>query len=182
MASPTQWTWVWVRSRRQWRTGTPGVLWATGSQRGGHNLTTEQQQLSTCTLIVRILHINGTTTRETDTRTGSQWCARSFQALEFCSCLWFPSHSPWLLPGRGMDYHILWNQVSKSFQIHSSELNYWTPHWEENSNAGEHGCPGLPSLSGLWSWDKMLIFSDLRWIVKPSGLSQAYPLWAHLFL
>ena len=26
MASPTQWTWVWASSRRQWRTGKPGEL------------------------------------------------------------------------------------------------------------------------------------------------------------
>ena len=26
MASPTQWTWVWASSRRQWWTGKPGVL------------------------------------------------------------------------------------------------------------------------------------------------------------
>ena len=26
MASPTQWTWVWANSRRQWRTEEPGVL------------------------------------------------------------------------------------------------------------------------------------------------------------
>ena len=25
-ASPTQWTWVWASSRRQWKTGKPGVL------------------------------------------------------------------------------------------------------------------------------------------------------------
>ena len=123
IASLTQWTWVWARSKRQWRTGKPRVLQSMGSQRAGHNLTTEQQQqLSTCTLIVSIFHINGTTTRETETRTGNQWCSGSFQALEFCRGLWFPSHSPCLLPGRGMDYHSLWNQVSKAFQIHSSEV------------------------------------------------------------
>ena len=32
MASPTQWTWVWVNSRRWWRTGKPGVLQCMGSQ------------------------------------------------------------------------------------------------------------------------------------------------------
>ena len=32
MASPTQWTWVWVNSVRWWWTGKPGVLWFTGSQ------------------------------------------------------------------------------------------------------------------------------------------------------
>ena len=37
MASPTQWTWVWANSRRQWRTGEPGVLQPMELQRVGHN-------------------------------------------------------------------------------------------------------------------------------------------------
>ena len=41
MASPTQWTWVWASSRRQWRTGKPGMLQSMGSQRVRHNWTTE---------------------------------------------------------------------------------------------------------------------------------------------
>ena len=32
MASPTQWTWVWVNSGSWWWTGRPGVLWFMGSQ------------------------------------------------------------------------------------------------------------------------------------------------------
>ena len=32
MASPTQWTWVWVDSESWWWTGRPGVLWFMGSQ------------------------------------------------------------------------------------------------------------------------------------------------------
>ena len=32
MASPTQWTWVWVNSGSSWWTGRPGVLWFMGSQ------------------------------------------------------------------------------------------------------------------------------------------------------
>ena len=32
MASPTQWTWVWVNSRSLWWTGRPGVLQSMGSQ------------------------------------------------------------------------------------------------------------------------------------------------------
>ena len=31
MASPTQWTWVWVDSGSWWWTGRPGVLWFMGS-------------------------------------------------------------------------------------------------------------------------------------------------------
>ena len=37
MASPTQWTWVWVNSGSWWWTGRPGVLRFMGSQRVGHN-------------------------------------------------------------------------------------------------------------------------------------------------
>ena len=41
MASPTQWTWVWVNSRTWWWTGRPGVLQSMGSQRVGHDWVTE---------------------------------------------------------------------------------------------------------------------------------------------
>ena len=37
MASPTQWTWVWMNSGSWWWTGRPGVLWFMGSQRVGHD-------------------------------------------------------------------------------------------------------------------------------------------------
>ena len=41
MASPTQWTWVWVNSRSWWWTGRPGVLQSMGSQRVWRNWVTE---------------------------------------------------------------------------------------------------------------------------------------------
>jgi len=41
MASSTQWTWVWVKSRNWWWTGRPGVLQSMGSQRVGHNWANE---------------------------------------------------------------------------------------------------------------------------------------------
>ena len=41
MASPTQWTWVWVDSGSWWWTGRPGVLRSMGSQRVGHNWAIE---------------------------------------------------------------------------------------------------------------------------------------------
>ena len=37
MASPTQWTWIWVSSRSWWWIGRPGVLRFMGSQRVGHD-------------------------------------------------------------------------------------------------------------------------------------------------
>ena len=42
MASPTQWTWVWVNSGSWWWTGRPGgMLQFIGSQRVGHDWATE---------------------------------------------------------------------------------------------------------------------------------------------
>ena len=41
MASPTQWTWVWVDSGSWWWTGRPGMLRFMGSQRVGHNWATK---------------------------------------------------------------------------------------------------------------------------------------------
>ena len=41
MASPTQWTWVWVNSRSWWWRGRPGMLPFIGLQRVRHNWATE---------------------------------------------------------------------------------------------------------------------------------------------
>ena len=37
MASPAQWTWVWVNSGSWWWTGRPGILQSMESQRVGHD-------------------------------------------------------------------------------------------------------------------------------------------------
>ena len=41
MASPTQWTWVWVNSGSWWWTGRPGMLQFMGLQRVGQDWATE---------------------------------------------------------------------------------------------------------------------------------------------
>ena len=41
MASPTQWTWVWVNSGSWWWTGKPGMLQSMGSQRVRHDWATQ---------------------------------------------------------------------------------------------------------------------------------------------
>ena len=41
MASPTQWTWVWVSSGSLWWRGKPGMLQSMGLQRVGHDWATE---------------------------------------------------------------------------------------------------------------------------------------------
>ena len=45
MASPTQWTWVWIDSGSLWWTGRPGMLRFMGSQRIGHDWVTELNRL-----------------------------------------------------------------------------------------------------------------------------------------
>ena len=51
MASPTQWTWVWVNSGNWWGTGRPGVLQFMGSQRVGHDWATELNWDNVCVKI-----------------------------------------------------------------------------------------------------------------------------------
>ena len=54
MASPTQWTWVWANSGRQWRTGKPSVLQSMGSQRVGHDWATKLNWSNTVQCIWKI--------------------------------------------------------------------------------------------------------------------------------
>ena len=46
IASLTQWIWIWSNSGRCWRKGKPGVLQSMELQKVGHDLVTEQQQIS----------------------------------------------------------------------------------------------------------------------------------------
>ena len=55
MASPTQWTWVWVNSLSWWWAGKPGVLQSMGSQRVRQDWATE---LSDCTSSVGFLNVS----------------------------------------------------------------------------------------------------------------------------
>ena len=48
MASPTQWTWVWVNSGSWWWTGRPGTLRYMGSQRVRHDWATELNWSDEC--------------------------------------------------------------------------------------------------------------------------------------
>ena len=59
MASPTQWTWVWVNPGSWWWTGKPGVLQSLGSQRVGHDWVTKLNWTTSCSsLNWSILSIN----------------------------------------------------------------------------------------------------------------------------
>ena len=55
MASPTQWTWVWVNSGSLWWTGRPGVLQFMGSQRAGHDWVTDWTETSSPSTWTRTL-------------------------------------------------------------------------------------------------------------------------------
>ena len=63
MASPTQWTWIWVDSGSWWWTGRPGMLRFMGSQRVRHDWATELNWLNVskkntqlCEKATKILH------------------------------------------------------------------------------------------------------------------------------
>ena len=60
MASPTQWTWVWVSSGSWWWTGRPVVLQSMGLQRVGHIWTTELKAVVTFLFFPRYLSCHNT--------------------------------------------------------------------------------------------------------------------------
>ena len=55
----TEVNWTWANSRRQWRTGKPGMLQPMGSQRVGHDLVTEQQSIGMAWYRKNILTLGG---------------------------------------------------------------------------------------------------------------------------
>ena len=55
VASPTQWTWVWVSSGSWWWMGKSGVLQSMGSQRFGHNWATEVNWTSSYQMVIYFL-------------------------------------------------------------------------------------------------------------------------------
>ena len=59
MASPTQWTWVWVNSGSWWWTGRPGVLQSMGLQRVRHDWATELNFVSCRRPFLSLLPPNG---------------------------------------------------------------------------------------------------------------------------
>ena len=77
MASLTQWTWVWVNSRSWWRTGRPGMLQFTGSQRVGHNWANEPKWTKTNKLT---LFKNMSQSQ----RVGHDWAAELNSCLGYC--------------------------------------------------------------------------------------------------
>ena len=57
MASPIQWTWVWVNSRSWWWTGRPGMLWFMGSQRVRHDWAIELNWRTICVFCLEMTHV-----------------------------------------------------------------------------------------------------------------------------
>ena len=110
MASLTQWTWVWVDSRSWWWRGRPGVVRFMGSQRVGHDWTTELNLIETWIGWLNLLKFNGikVTSEISDcgqgeknwqsmVRQNSRVCDKLFES---CLTLWEPMDCS--LPGSSL--------------------------------------------------------------------------------
>ena len=100
MASPPQWTWIWVSFRRWWRTGKPGVLQSMGSQRVRHDWATEQQPafIQAGLLVWDVMDISYVTWLTSYAFTGSppalttlHWLCLSRGTEPMSHLSWFPS-------------------------------------------------------------------------------------------
>ena len=92
MASPTQWTWVWINSGSWWWTGRPSVLQFMGSQRVGHDWATELTDWPTPVSWPREFHglYSPWGHKESDT---TKWLSLTSLTLVLWCCF---SGSPWL--------------------------------------------------------------------------------------
>ena len=136
MASPSQWTWVWVDSGCWWWTGRPGVLQCMGSQRVGHdwaselNWTEEQfkyyHSYYYCDLLETIQSI-------------TSWRAAAAKSLKSCPTLCDPidgsplgSPVPGILQARTLEW------VAFPSPMHESEKWKWS-HSVVSDSSPPHG-------------------------------------------
>ena len=81
MASPTQWTWVWLSSRSWWWTRMPGVLQSMGSQRVVHDWATELNWNVTCFNLPKIIPPTPRFMENIVFHETSPWCRKCWGSL-----------------------------------------------------------------------------------------------------
>ena len=93
MATLTQWTRVEANSKRQWRTGKPGVLQFRGCKRFGHNLATEQQQIRLVGKYLRCPYVRNEAYGKYSRKLpeGNENLVTSFTILSVLPCLHYPT-------------------------------------------------------------------------------------------
>ena len=126
LASPTQWTWVWVNSRSWWWTGSSGVLLSMGSQRVGHDWVTE----------LNLLNVTVPRVARTQVKCITNSCCLVIKSCQtLCNPMDCrpPGSCPWDFPGKNtvMGCHFLLQgifltQASKAHLLHGRRVLY---HW-----------------------------------------------------
>ena len=114
MASPTQWTWVWVNPGSWWWTGKPGVLQSVGSQRVRHNWATELNWTE-FEYIVWPQNSKGHTTM-----LRNFVYLMTFQNDYFIIMEWLPT--PVFLPGESQDRGAWWATIHGNAESSMTEL------------------------------------------------------------
>ena len=135
MASPTQWTWVWANSRKQWRTEKPGVLQFVGLQRVGQYLEAEQQPPPSPVLVggqllgwVSIIQLKIDTTYWGSTRS-HRLRVQSYQTAFPCS-LQKPVSSPGCFFYFGL--------TGCKSEVHKTPSYVQLLHYSDSWNSGKH--------------------------------------------
>ena len=119
MASPTQWTWVWVNSRSWWWTGRPGMLQSMGSQTVRHDWVTIlnwTQFLSWPSMLGK-------------TSTGFWWCSKKRRPDEFLNGFHEPGEGRirWQLGSSFLSNVRTWNrcQITEQFGMPGLRTASW---------------------------------------------------------
>ena len=118
MASPTQWTWVWVNSGSWWWTGRPGMLQFMGLQRVGHDWATELNWteanknkdfiivlIRLYLVLICLYLVVARVTFFFFMYVHARSVARSLWDSRDCSSLWLRHLCPWDFPGKNNGCH-----------------------------------------------------------------------------
>ena len=129
MASPTQWTWVWVDSGSWWWTGRPGMVWFMGSQRVGHNWATKLNWTELPMLLLLLLLLS------------------HFRRVRLCATPWTAAHQAPPFLGFSRQEH--WSGLPFPSPMYESEKWKWS-HSVMSDSSQPHG---LQPTRLLHPWD-----------------------------
>ena len=124
MASPSQWTWVWVNSGSWWWTGRPGMLWSMGSQKVGHDWVTELKwALSQLFLYAKLSFLN----------THSTFFSFMYLLLHSSKCFLYGRYLIDIEIAKRMNWHVIYNEEVWQGCL----FNLYTEHIMRNSRLDE---------------------------------------------
>ena len=156
MASPTQWTWIWVNSVSWWWTGRPGMLQFMGLQRVRHDWATELNRTELNGYIILLKDVPS----PFPSCFTICWGEASFMRLEWCVCVDICLCVCCQLQIGTCQEHCQWLNNRGICHLPLQRLNpVLCSYWPSTPAKGVQGRVSHSLFQGIW-WDRSLD----RWV------------------